>query len=206
MMKATALILPPWLLQRPGYSLRTLSRALEYTVAALPIYGFQRALFDGFCMGFLTLLDRPSAPTMERLLVKHLLKGSVGGLKALLRPPPQPSPNHVLFEQFWVEAGSTARILSSADFAEGPGRSRYVMTESVREHLKNLARAVLVRRYPILLQGPTSSGKTSLVEHLAARTGHRFVRINNHEHTDLQVSALPEGWHLICDLEGRFAL
>lgn len=35
-------------------------------------------------------------------------------------------------------------------------------------------------------QGPTSSGKTSLVEYLAARTGHRFVRISNHEHTDLQ--------------------
>jgi midasin len=24
------------------------------------------------------------------------------------------------------------------------------------------------------------------VEYLAERTGHRFVRINNHEHTDLQ--------------------
>lgn len=34
-------------------------------------------------------------------------------------------------------------------------------------------------------QGPTSSGKTSLVAHLAERTGHNFVRINNHEQTDL---------------------
>ena len=37
-----------------------------------------------------------------------------------------------------------------------------------------------------VLQGPTSSGKTSLVAHLAAATGHRCVRINNHEGTDLQ--------------------
>ena len=36
-------------------------------------------------------------------------------------------------------------------------------------------------------QGPTSSGKTSLVAYLAARTGHEFVRINNHQGTDLQV-------------------
>lgn len=36
------------------------------------------------------------------------------------------------------------------------------------------------------LQGPTSSGKTSLVAYLAAQTGHKFVRINNHQHTDLQ--------------------
>lgn len=43
------------------------------------------------------------------------------------------------------------------------------------------------RKHPILLQGPTSSGKTSLVGYLAAQTGHKLVRINNHEHTDLQV-------------------
>jgi hypothetical protein len=31
-----------------------------------------------------------------------------------------------------------------------------------------------------------SAGKTTLVEYLAARCGHRCVRINNHEHTDTQ--------------------
>ena len=40
------------------------------------------------------------------------------------------------------------------------------------------------------MQGPTSTGKTSLVAHLAAQTGHRCVRINNHEQTDLQVQLL----------------
>ena len=38
----------------------------------------------------------------------------------------------------------------------------------------------------LALQGPTSSGKTSLVAYLAAQTGHKLVRINNHEQTDLQ--------------------
>lgn len=42
-------------------------------------------------------------------------------------------------------------------------------------------------RFQNVLQGPTSTGKTSLVAHLAAQTGHRCVRINNHEQTDLQV-------------------
>ncbi|CAA3021274.1 midasin [Olea europaea subsp. europaea] len=31
-----------------------------------------------------------------------------------------------------------------------------------------------------------SSGKTSLVKYFATITGHQFVQINNHEHTDLQ--------------------
>lgn len=40
--------------------------------------------------------------------------------------------------------------------------------------------------FGVCLQGPTSSGKTSLVAYLASRTGHRCIRINNHESTDLQ--------------------
>ena len=42
------------------------------------------------------------------------------------------------------------------------------------------------RQHPVLLQGPTSAGKTSLIQYLARATGHKCVRINNHEHTDLQ--------------------
>lgn len=42
------------------------------------------------------------------------------------------------------------------------------------------------RRYPVLLQGETSSGKTSLIEYLAKATGNKCVRVNNHEHTDIQ--------------------
>lgn len=37
-----------------------------------------------------------------------------------------------------------------------------------------------------MVQGPTSAGKTSMIKYLANITGHKFVRINNHEHTDLQ--------------------
>eukprot|EP00850_Spirogloea_muscicola_P001040 SM000004S14910 [mRNA] locus=s4:133208:176671:- [translate_table: standard] len=173
--------------QRPQYSLRTLTRALEYTKSAVATYGFQRALFDGFSMSFLTLLERQCRPTMEHLIAKYLLKqvgDSSPAFKSLLRPPPQPSPHHVLFEHFWVEGGDALELGPSETPADSTGG--YVLTESVREHLKNLARAVLVRKYPILLQGPTSSGKTSLIEYMAGRTGHRAVRINNHEHTDLQ--------------------
>ena len=100
-------------------------------------------------------------------------------LQAMKHPPNAPQgDSHVLLEHFWVEAGELPRI--------NPEEGKYVVTPTVRGHLSNLARAVLLRRHPILLQGPTSSGKTSLVEYLAQRTGHRFMRINNHEHTDLQ--------------------
>lgn len=42
------------------------------------------------------------------------------------------------------------------------------------------------RTHPVLIQGETSVGKTSLIRWLAAATGSQCVRINNHEHTDIQ--------------------
>ena len=62
--------------QKPQYSLRTLSRAMEYVRCAAPLYGVQRALYDGFAMSFQTLLQAPSAAMLERLMVKHLLRGT----------------------------------------------------------------------------------------------------------------------------------
>lgn len=146
--------------QKPQYSLRSLYRALEYIRKAERKFGFQKALYDGFSMFFLTLLDGPSAEIMKRKILSLLLSSNM--------PPP-----HVPFDQY---------LTSKSDANLGS----YVLTKSVREHLGSLARAVLIKRYPVLLQGPTSSGKTSLVQYLATLTGHEFVRINNHEHTDLQ--------------------
>lgn len=80
------------------------------------------------------------------------------------------------FDQFWIEKGTESII-------EDP---RYILTTTIQTHLNNLARIAVARNYPVLLQGPTSAGKTSMVQYLAKKTGHRMVRINNHEHTDIQ--------------------
>ncbi|KAL2575217.1 hypothetical protein GLYMA_16G004800v4 [Glycine max] len=145
--------------QKPQYSLRSLYRALEYTRKAERKFKIQKALYDGFSMFFVSLLDGSSAEIMRQKISSLLLEGKM--------------PPHVHFSHY-------------LDTSKSNGYSgNYVQTKSVQEHLGNLARAVLMR-YPVLLQGPTSSGKTSLVRYLAAITGHDFVRINNHEYTDLQ--------------------
>ena len=67
-------------------------------------------------------------------------------MQAVLRPVAQPGGGrHVLFEHFWVEVGD----LPLPEPSRAP---QFVMTPSVRGHLRSLARAVLVRRFPILLQ------------------------------------------------------
>lgn len=168
---------------KPAYNLRTLSRALEYAATVSPVYGMQRALYDGFAMSFLTQLDPESTPILEKLLLQHIL-GKGTSLKAMMSmSPAPPSSKCVLFDHYWVEVGGEP----IAETRESDGKGGvFVATPTVTQHLRNLSRAVLLRKYPILLQGPTSSGKTSLVAYLAAQTGHHFVRINNHEQTDLQ--------------------
>ncbi|CAF4722991.1 unnamed protein product [Rotaria sp. Silwood2] len=61
----------------------------------------------------------------------------------------------------------------------------YIFTETVNENLINIIRVLSAKSYPILLQGETSVGKTSLINWLASATGNKCLRINNHEHTDL---------------------
>jgi len=63
---------------------------------------------------------------------------------------------------------------------------QYILTETVRRNLKDLVRVVSIGKIPVLLQGDTSIGKTSLIIYLAEITGNICLRINNHEHMDLQ--------------------
>eukprot|EP00002_Diphylleia_rotans_P015670 TRINITY_DN3035_c0_g2_i1.p1 TRINITY_DN3035_c0_g2~~TRINITY_DN3035_c0_g2_i1.p1 ORF type:complete len:5322 (+),score=1048.10 TRINITY_DN3035_c0_g2_i1:101-16066(+) len=158
---------------RPVYSLRTLTRALRYAQQQTPTYGFLRALYDGFCMSFLTQLNQPSISIMEKLVRQEILGKA---MKAGLKPPRVELTNVEVFEGFFIERGEHP-IFIPPDF---------IITDTIKSRLSDLARIVSTRRHPVLIQGATSTGKTSLVEYLAGATGHRFVRINNHEHTDIQ--------------------
>ena len=84
---------------------------------------------------------------------------------------------------YWIQCGS-----ENLPDEGGPSMEGFILTATVRAHMRAVARALTMQQQcPILLQGPTSSGKTTLVEYIARTTGHKTVRINNHQHTDLQV-------------------
>lgn len=165
--------------QRPHFSIRTLTRTLVYVTDIVPIYGLRRSLYEGFCMTFLTLLDADS----ENLLKPEIVNYTVGKLKNMNSvmsqippPPPHDAGSFVQFKHYWMKHGPN-------DVVPQPN---YIITPFVEKNLMNLVRATAGRRFPVLIQGPTSAGKTSMINYLANITGHKFVRINNHEHTDLQ--------------------
>jgi midasin len=49
-----------------------------------------------------------------------------------------------------------------------------------------LASVISVSDFAVILEGPTSAGKTSCVNYLAQVTHNHVIRINNHMHTDVQ--------------------
>lgn len=162
--------------QRPHYSVRTLARALTFASALAPAYGLRRALAEGVCMAFGMLLDAPSAARLQQCTTAHLLARARDVRVRVGYVPPRPGDDYVQIGAFWLATGPLAPDTEAS----------YVLTPSVEAKVHALARALVTRQSPVLIQGPTSAGKTSAVAYLARRTGHRFVRINNHEHTDVQ--------------------
>jgi midasin len=164
--------------QKAHFSLRTLTRTLSYVTDIAPIYGLRRALYEGFSMSFLTLLSKQSERLLVTLIDKHIL-GSHRNARSLLQQTPRLLSNdreYVQFKHYWIRKGPLP-------IKERP---HYIITPFVERNLLNLVRATSTRRFPVLIQGPTSSGKTSMIEYLAHISGNKYVRINNHEHTDLQ--------------------
>lgn len=161
---------------KPHFSLRSLCRALMIT-ARNPCGMTKKSLYEAFCLSFLTQLDSSSYALVEKMIGKYLV-GDEKALKALLKQPiPMPkAEGYVNFEGYWVRSGSLD--CSPPD--------DYILTSSVRKNLKDLVRIVSIGGLPVLLQGDTSVGKTSLIMYLAKSSGNKCVRINNHEHTDLQ--------------------
>ena len=165
---------------RPHYSMRSLSRALTFTSDMTQSFGLRRALWEGFTMAFTMVLNQESAEMVLGIARRTLLstvKNTVAFLAHQIAPPKDAIHNsHVQMGPFWLASGP-----------HGPSEvSDYIVTASVDKKLLDLARIVLTKRFPVLIEGPTSSGKTSAIQFLARRTGHDFIRINNHEHTDIQ--------------------
>lgn len=164
--------------QKPHFSVRTLTRTLIYVVDIVGIYGLRRSLYEGFCMSFLTLLDIKSENLLKPIIEKYTI-AKLKNMKSVMKqlpPCPKTGGPYVQFKHYWMKQGPNEPI----------PQPHYIITPLVEKNMLNLVRATTSSRFPVLIQGPTSAGKTSMIEYLANITGHKFVRINNHEHTDLQ--------------------
>ncbi|VDD83977.1 unnamed protein product [Mesocestoides corti] len=156
------------------------------------------AAFCDRCMSFGSQVGHGSRPVLDRILQSHLVatvpshsteprQKEVLCRQLFSKPLPSPTSKvdrYVCVEGYWVPQGPLdTREVNDRSLTD----ANYVLTESVRANLKDLARVVSAAgSLPVLLQGETSVGKTSLITYLASRVGQVCYRINNHEHTNLQ--------------------
>lgn len=215
--------------EKPHFSLRTLTRALVFAQKIFGYFGLRRSVYEGLLMSFTSMLDPASKHVVTQILqfwilfdgqsknVSQKAANELLSRKAILPSNLKNSMTEQYTELygFLIPRGAYASFASDVQI-----QNNYIMTHSVESNLRNIVRASQ-SGYPILLQGPTSAGKTSMIEYLASMTGNRLVRINNHEHTDLQeyigsyvwdekeqrlrfqvgilVQALKNGWWVVLD-------
>ena len=67
-----------------------------------------------------------------------------------------------------------------------PEETNFEVTPTFEKYIVELMRIVSNTNYAVLLEGPTSSGKTSIINFIAQITGYKCVRVNNHHHTDIE--------------------
>ncbi len=195
----------------PHYSPRSLVRALRFAKKHAAHYGTYRALYEGICLSFSSPLSADSRLLVDALLWQYIFvhvyqaaTSSKMPVPAIVRGSVPPADKQVeaqtkllgLLNQYTAKA--IPKAVQSGHIVIGPhalqhgpypvvekARETFIITPTVEARLGDVARGI-VSRLPVLLQGPTSAGKTSLVTYLADVTGNKCVRINNHLHTDVQ--------------------
>ncbi|KAJ3181878.1 hypothetical protein HDU85_003393 [Gaertneriomyces sp. JEL0708] len=167
--------------QRVHYSLRTLTRALGFArlTTRNGTWSLRRSVWEGIEMTFGTGVEEAGWAKVRALLVE-----GVGKNVNLNRRAP-------LLENHSVVAGYMLPHGPHPIPADEQLQREYIITPAVEKNLGRLARAVM-SGHPVLIQGPTSAGKTSMVEFLAKKCGRKCVRVNNHEGTE--VSEYIGGW------------
>lgn len=165
--------------RKPTISLRALSRAISIAMTSWQMYATNRgrAMVEGLYAALSSNLSTESKAKFENLICETFQIDKEFLPKAERNSAKVEKPGFVNIEGFLLKLGS----LPPKDETQ----TDFLMTGSVRRNLIELLRVVAHSSFPILLEGPTSAGKTSMIKYLGERSGNKVVRINNHQHTDL---------------------
>lgn len=164
--------------RRPKYTLRSLCRAVDIGRITRNLYGGfkDRSVFEAILGSFASNLNPRSK---EKVLKEFETRGfDMKAYAKILRGCKGTKMDHYQnIKGFLLRKGSQKLV----PIAE----TGFLLTKTVEKTVINLLRVVAHSEFPVLLEGPTSAGKTSMIKFLAAASGNRCVRINNHQHTDL---------------------
>jgi midasin len=163
--------------KRGNIGLRNLSRSLKMMRQAVNLrYPVIKAIYDALSICFSSHLDANLQHSLVALIYKLFDIKHMPTLDAASRNLTDSS-ERVYVEEFLLPRQGHP----PHDFNE----SEFILTPSFRSLVRKLASIVAVTDYAVILEGPTSAGKTSTVQYLANVTHNKVIRINNHMHTDI---------------------
>lgn len=162
--------------KRGNIGLRNLCRSLKFMSAAMNLkYPALKAIYDSLYTCFASHLD----PQLKEIVKESILRlFKIRSLPKLAISGRQKDDRFAYIEDSLVVLGSH----EPKNFDE----KNFILTQSFKNLVQQLASVIAVSDFAIILEGPTSAGKTSCVNYLAAVTHNRVIRINNHMHTDVQ--------------------
>ncbi|EGR30434.1 type a von willebrand factor domain protein [Ichthyophthirius multifiliis] len=161
-------------------SLRNLARALNYIKQNIGTYGLDRVLYDGLYLGFGTALSQASQGHFQMQIEKtfqisHLKYSEMLNQKQKVI---ENNPLKVNLYGFILNKGSL-KIKKEEE-------CEFLITDMFKKYTIDVLRAISSSDLPVLLEGPTSAGKTSIIKYIAERSGYKCVRVNNHQHTEIE--------------------
>lgn len=165
--------------RKPNFTLRTLCRAIDISKNSKLYYPAfkERAIYEAVFGAFGSNLNLRSQARLEEVVEKEFNLTLAGYDKVLRSCKGTQFDGATNIKGFHIKKGQVAPKQSE--------ELKFLLTETVEKTLIGLMRIVSLSDFPVLLEGPTSAGKTSMIKFMAAMSGNRVVRINNHQHTDL---------------------
>ena len=139
-------------------------------------YPVVKSIYDALMACFSSHLEQAQQKMIETMIFKLFEIKTLPRLSATVLTQ-SPDSDYVSIGDFIIKKGIQAPV----NFKE----SDFILTNSFNNLVNRLASIVAVSDYAVILEGPTSAGKTSTVQYLANVTHNKVTRINNHMHTDI---------------------
>ena len=144
-------------MRRGNIGLRNLCRALFFIKSAIALnYPPIKAIYDSLLTCFASHLDQSLQESVRQMIMKLF---EIKKLPKLHVSEEAKDERFVYLEGNVIPRGDHKHL----DFDE----KNFILTPSFKNLLRQLASVVAVSNFAVILEGPTSAGKTSCVQYLA---------------------------------------
>lgn len=172
---------------KSAFSLRNLSRTLLSIRSAIEFYDSQTSITEAFEMNFFSQLSEESI-----ILLKDKFSNSIAFRFSKNEGENKINKSNIKLSfdkqnSFYnIDNYFVFKDFVDPNFIDPEIDKKFILTKSFKKHFLNLMRIVTLSNYAVLLEGPTSCGKTSVIEYIGKKIGQKVLRINNNQNTEVE--------------------